>query len=111
MRQTIKKHTDFAQTENDSVFGTPYFVAVARPAKLDAGQYGIRATKKTLKRAHDRNFAKRRIRALVREFDETMSPKNDYIFIVRAAIIDAGFSNIRESMKYALKRLEVTGKR
>jgi len=111
MRSTIKKHTDFAKTENDIVFGTDYFVAVARPKKFDSGQYGIRATKKTLRRAHDRNFAKRRIRALVREFDASMSATHDYIFIIREPITTGDFADIRRAMEKAIKRLEVTGKR
>ena len=107
MRQTIKKYADFAVSENDPTFRTEFFVVRARPTKWpNNAQYGVRATKKTLKRAHDRNFAKRRLRALIREYQGMLAGTHDYIFIARAAIIDVEFARLRELMQRALKKLK-----
>ncbi|MCL2749345.1 MAG: ribonuclease P protein component [Alphaproteobacteria bacterium] len=106
MRDTIKKHKDFARAETDITFGTPFFVARSRPTLWPGNaQYGLIATKKTLKNATDRNRAKRLLRAWIRANESLMSPDMDYIFIVRTPILEATLSEGNAMMKRALKKL------
>jgi ribonuclease P protein component len=106
MRSTIKKFADFQMPEDAPIFRTEFFVVLMRPTKWPGNaQYGIKATKKTLKFAADRNLAKRRLRALIREYEHMLSPDMDYVFIVRANLALGEFSKIRQMMKLALKKI------
>jgi len=106
MRSIIRNHKDFAMPEEAPVFKTEYFIARARPTIWPGdAKYGITATKRTLKLAVDRNRAKRVLRVWIRDNEKSMSPKLDYVFIVRAGILKADFQAGKELMKTAMKKL------
>ena len=110
MRDTIKKHKDFIRAETDITFPTPFFIARARPTFWPGNaQYGLVATKKTLKHATDRNRAKRLLRVWIRANEDLMSADLDYIFIVRAPTLEATLPDGTAMMKKALKRLATGG--
>ena len=68
MRDTIKKHEDFARTPDDLSGMSAFFIARAKPAKYpDDARYGLVVTKKTFKHAVDRNRAKRLLLEAKRE--------------------------------------------
>ena len=49
MRDTIKKHEDFAAGDNDPVAKSPYFLIRAKRAKIqNDARYGLIVTKKLL---------------------------------------------------------------
>ena len=106
MRQTIKQHKDFAAGENDPVVKTPLFIVRSRPT-FWAGdaKYGLIVTKRTFRHAHNRNRAKRLLRVWIRNCESDLKPDMDYIFIARAAILDATLSVGTETMKKALNKL------
>jgi len=107
MRPIIKKFKDFALDDNDPTFRTEFFVARARKTKWPGdAKYGIKVTKKTLKRAVDRNRGKRMLRVWIRGCEKYMSPDLDYIFIVRAGILHADFTLAQNLMRSALKKLK-----
>lgn len=106
IRDTIKRHEDFAMGENDPVAKSAYFLVRAKKAKYpDDPRYGLIVTKKTFKHAVDRNRAKRLIRDWI-AFNEHMMRKDwDYVFIIRRAILDADRASGRDAMKKALNYL------
>ena len=108
MRSVIKKYEDFATNDSDPIFRTQFFVVIMRPTKWpNDAKYGIRVTKKTVgKHATKRNFAKRRLRELIREFENKLSRDHDYIFVARAAILDADYQHLRQMMAMALKKIK-----
>jgi ribonuclease P protein component len=107
MRDTIKRHKDFAGTESDPVFRCPLFIARARPTLWPGGaRYGLIATKRTLKRAVARNRAKRLLRVWIRESESQMSPDLDYVFIVRAPILEAALQDGLAMMGKAIRKLK-----
>jgi len=106
MRDTIKKHKDFARADTDITVPTPFFIARSRPTLWPGNaQYGLIVTKKTLKLATDRNRAKRLLRVWIRENESLMSPDMDYIFIVRSPILEATLPDGTAMMKKALVKL------
>ena len=103
MRDTIKNHRDFLTGRYDPVAKSIYFLVRVKDAKIfgDA-RYGLIVTKKTFKRATDRNRAKRLLRDWIR-FNEKLMKKNfDYIFVARGPILDADRETGREAMRTAL---------
>jgi ribonuclease P protein component len=108
MRPVIKKYKDFELTEDDPTFRTEFFIARARPTKWPGdAKYGIKTTKKTLKRSVDRNRAKRLLRVWIRANAQYMSPDLDYIFIVRSRILNADFTLAQSLMRTAIKKCKV----
>ncbi|MCL2737728.1 MAG: ribonuclease P protein component [Alphaproteobacteria bacterium] len=108
MRPIIKKHKDFELSEDDPTYRTEFFVARARKTKWPGdAKYGIKVTKKTLKRSVDRNHGKRMLRVWIRANEKHMSPDMDYIFIIRAGVLDADFELAQSLMRTALKKLKV----
>ncbi len=106
IRDTIKRHEDFAMGENDPVGKCAYFLVRAKPAKYpDDARYGLIVTKKTFKHAVDRNRAKRLIRDWIAFNERMMRPEWDYVFIIRRAILDADRTSGRVAMKKALNYL------
>lgn len=106
MRQTIRKHKDFMVRENDPVVKTPLFIVRSRPTLWDGdAKYGLIVTKKTFRLAHDRNRAKRLLRVWIRMCESDMNSKMDYIFIARAAILNATLPVGIETMNKALQQL------
>ncbi|MCL1785588.1 MAG: ribonuclease P protein component [Alphaproteobacteria bacterium] len=107
MRTVIKKYKDFELSDNDPTFRTEFFIARARPTRWPGdAKYGIKSTKKTLRRAVDRNRGKRMLRVWIRGCEKYMSPDLDYIFIVRARILDADFTLAQNLMRTAMKKLK-----
>lgn len=107
MRDTIKKHEDFAAGDNDPVAKSPYFLIRAKRAKFpEDARYGLIVTKKTFKHAVDRNRAKRLLRDWI-AFNENLLKNNwDYVFIARTAILDADRTTGRTAMRKALAYLK-----
>lgn len=105
MRQIIKNHKDFVQTEKDLSVKTPLFILRARATLWpNDAKYGLVATKRTLKRAHDRNRAKRLLRVWLRACESELSPDMDYIIIVRTPILDASLTDGIATLKKAIEK-------
>ena len=107
IRDTIKKHSDFAMGENDPTARCAFFLVRAKIAKLpNDARYGLIVTKRTFKHAIDRNRAKRLLRDWI-EFNEKMLvPEYDYVFVARRDILTADRTSGRTAMGKALNYLK-----
>ncbi|MDR1337431.1 MAG: ribonuclease P protein component [Rickettsiales bacterium] len=106
MRNTIKKHKDFATDDSAPIVIGRYFIAKARPTIFpNDARYGLIATKRTFKLAVDRNRAKRLLRVWIHKNEPMMRPDTDYIFIARRLILDATKPAGVKKMAKALKEL------
>ncbi|MDR0741618.1 MAG: ribonuclease P protein component [Rickettsiales bacterium] len=109
MRNTLKKHQDFAMAESDPTAKAKFFIIRAHPTLFQGdARYGLVATKKTFKLAVHRNRAKRCLRVWIREKESLLNPDFDYVFIARRAILDAtkdiGIAAMTKALKYLKKQ-------
>lgn len=103
MRDTIKNHQDFIVQEDDLNARCAMFFVRARPTKFsDGARYGLIVTKRLFRHAVDRNRSKRLLRDWIRFNEKNMHPDLDYIFIARAAILNATRTDGRVAMRKAL---------
>lgn len=86
-------------------FTTPGFILqVLRRSQEEPIRYGITASRK-VGGAVDRNRAKRRLRALLRESLSLFGqPGVDYVFIARKAILTRNYALLREEVKDSLEK-------
>lgn len=109
MRNTIKRHEDFAMTPDDLSGLSTYFIVRAKPAKhQDDARYGLIVTKKTFKHAVDRNRAKRLLREWIRNYDDMMLAEFDYVFVARHKILGATYEQGLDAMRKALHWIKKT---
>lgn len=107
IRDTIKKHEDFAAGNNDPTARCAYFLVRCKDAKYsDDPRYGLIVTKKTFKHAVDRNRAKRLLRAWIECNEKMLCPEWDYVFIARRDILGADKQSGCIAMKKALHYLK-----
>ena len=111
MRDTIKRHKDFAVGEDDGTARCAYFLIRARTTLFPGdARYGLIVTKRTFRHAVDRNRAKRLLREWLHRYQDYLRPDLDYIFIARPSIFEAtrleGYLAMRKALHY-LRRQEV----
>lgn len=104
-RKTIRNYKDFLTSPDDPAAFNPFFITKAKPAAKKDSRYGIIAPKRTLKFATDRNRAKRLLRDWIAYNEDLMLPNKDYIFIVRAPILECERDKGRKEMAAALKKI------
>lgn len=105
-RDTIKKHEDFLMSPDDMTARCAFFLVRAKPTLFPGdARYGLVATKKTFKPAVQRNRAKRLLRDWIAYHENMLMPEYDYVFIARAAILDATRTDGRTAMRKALHYL------
>jgi ribonuclease P protein component len=107
IRDTIKKHEDFAADDNDPTARCAYFLVRKKPAKIENdARYGLIVTKKTFKHAVDRNRAKRLLRDWICFNEKMLQHDSDYVFVARRDILGASREEGRVAMKKALHFLK-----
>ncbi len=106
MRNIFKKHSNFAAHRESDFVKTKFFIAKAGKTLFpNDARYGFIVTKKSMKRAVQRNRAKRLLRVWLRLNEEFLLPELDYIFIARREILDASFTDAVNQMKDAIEKL------
>ncbi len=109
IRDTIKKHSDFAATDDNPSARCAYFLIRAKPAKYQGdARYGLIVTKKSFHLAVTRSRAKRLLRDWIAFNEHMMCPDMDYIFIARQAITTATRAEGRTAMRKALNYIRKT---
>lgn len=109
IRDTIKKHSDFATTDENPSGRSAYFLIRAKPAKFpDDARYGLVVTKKSFRLAVTRSRVKRMLRDWIAFNESMMCDGWDYIFIARRAIVDAMRDDGRVAMRKALHYIRKT---
>ena len=103
----LKKRSEFlAVSKTGSKWITPAFIIqIYKRSPEGPCRFGITASRK-VGGAVDRNRAKRRLRALIRDALPALGlPGTDYVFIARQEILKRDFAVMREELKRALKKL------
>lgn len=73
-------------------------------AEKEAARIGFTTTKK-LGKAHIRNRARRRLRAVLRPLYEQLLPNRDYVLIGRYNTADCPFETLSKDLAWGLKKL------
>lgn len=106
----LKKRSEFlAVASTRKKWVTPAFVLQVGPRAnaLETG-YGLTASKKMIGNAVARNRARRRLRALAREYLPTRAKTgHDYVFIARSDILTSDYKKLCADLETALKRMKL----
>lgn len=108
---SLKKRSEFlAVSKTGQKWITPAFIIqVYERAPEGPFRYGITASRK-IGGAVERNRAKRRLRALIREiFPSVAQPGTDYVFIARSEILKRDFAQMGRELEHGMKRLRKKG--
>lgn len=105
--ERLRKRSDFLNVaKTGERYVTPGFVIqVYRREPTEPFRYGITATRK-VGGAVERNRAKRRLRALIKQILPQMGlPGLDYVFIARVEILKRDFGAMAQELEQALVKL------
>lgn len=114
----LKKRSDFLRAHHNGqkwVSGSMVVQAVdaapdtatANETPAEKPRFGLTVTKKTFKKAVDRNRTKRRLRAVCYDVLPAIAATDkDYVIIGRAASRDAPYEALVKDLKWCLKRMD-----
>ena len=104
----IKKRKDFVRAAKigEKVITTSIVLQAAQSlsASPTAPKFGFTTTKR-IGKAHIRNRARRRMRAVVREFQLLGKDNTEYVLIGRRNTADCDFDILRRDLKYGLNKI------
>lgn len=107
----LKKRSEYlAVASHRKKWVTPAFILQVSPRPNEDGSigYGLTASKKMVGNAVQRNRAKRRLRALLREvFPNHARMDTNYIFIARKDVLTLEYKTLRQDLEKALKRMKL----
>ena len=78
---------------------------------LDNNRFGIMVGLKVSKKAVDRNRIKRKIREVLKQYNEKILNSYDIVVIALPAIKTADYKEIESSISFSLKRLRLLNKK
>ena len=103
---TLKQRADFllAQKIGDKVI-TKGIILQSKSNDLDAIRVGYTVTRK-VGSAVVRNRIKRRLRVIVQQCSDLMTPGNDYVLIGRKATLTRTLPDLSKDLRYALHQVK-----
>ncbi len=103
-RFRLTRSTDFQRVRRGGKsYAHPLLVLVVAPNTLDGVRVGVAASQ-TVGKAVQRNKAKRRIRAGVRQLLPSIKPGWDLVFLARKPIVQASFQELCAAIRALLVR-------
>lgn len=98
----LKKRKEFAYLYNHGrALHTAHLTLVYLPTKSRKLKIGFSVAKK-IGKAHTRNYVKRRLRAILREYVGSMPDNFNIVFIAKAGIDTLSFQDIRAEVQFLL---------
>ena len=107
MKGTVKENREFryAYRKGKKIVST-YLVLHYVKNRTPVNKLGINASK--LRKAVDRNRAKRLIRVCYRELVSALPSGYNIIFVARSAMENAELSDVKKSMEYCFRKSDLT---
>lgn len=109
--EVLKKRSEYlAVASHRKKWVTPAFIlqVAPRPKEDTSMGYGLTASKKMVGNAVQRNRAKRRLRALLRDvMNVGGAPDKNYVFIARKEILTRSYKDLSQDLEKALKRMKL----
>ena len=106
----IKKRKDFVRAAQigEKVVTTSVILQAAQSLSKEpvAPKFGFTTTKR-LGKAHIRNRARRRMRAVVRELADKALDNTEYVLIGRHNTADCEFDILRRDIKYGINKINI----
>ena len=100
----VRKNQDFKRILNQrKSLGNKYLVIYYKENNINLNRYGISVSKK-VGNAVTRNKIKRQIKNIIDKNQNLFKKNQDYIIIVKKAILDLKFNEIEESIKKLLTK-------
>ncbi len=100
----VRKNQDFKRVLNQrKSLGNKYLVIYYKENIINLNRYGISVSKK-VGNAVTRNKIKRQIKNIIDKNQNLFKKNQDYIIIVKKAILDLKFNEIEESIKKLLTK-------
>lgn len=98
---TIKKRADFVRVAKEGArFFSKYFILNALPTDKGGVRVGYVATKKNIGKAVDRNFAKRRMRELMRSLDfGSIGAGMDIVVVSKKVLLETKFDVLKSEVQ------------
>jgi len=105
-RIRLNKEFDRAFKTGQSFYGK--IVGIKKTVnKSDKNRFGILINTKVSKKAVERNKIRRNIREIIKNKLSTLTPGNDFVFIVFPLILDKSSQDIEKEIDYGLRKLKV----
>jgi len=107
----LRKSRDFALLSQKGrvVYGSLFTLRFRQSE--EATKVGFVASTKVFKRAADRNRAKRRLRAALRDLEAEWPKKYDLLFITKRDVITANYSDIKKQVQKSFAKIPEAMKR
>ena len=100
----LKKRKEFAYLYNHGkALHTAHLTLVYLPTKSRKLKIGFSVAKK-IGKAHTRNFVKRRLRAILREFVSNLPDNFNMVFIAKSGIESIGYEEIRKEVSVLIEK-------
>jgi len=107
----LKKRSDFLRVQHRGMkWVTKFFVIQKASKESSPSRFGLIVSKKFSKKAVDRNYGKRRLRAICGKVLTDQSESADYVLIARHGLNEADFTTLEKDLKWALRKLKEQGK-
>jgi len=103
-RYRLTRPNDFKRVRRDGrSYAHPLVILVAAENDQAATRWGV-TTSRSLRRATDRNRAKRRLRHALQPHLDEAAPGWDFVFIARPAILSAPWEQLQHAVDQLLER-------
>ncbi|MGA9532428.1 MAG: ribonuclease P protein component [Anaerolineales bacterium] len=100
----LTRPSDFKRVRRDGrSYAHPLVILVAAQRYQEISRWGV-TTSRSLRRATDRNRAKRRLRHALQPHVGTAAPGWDLVFIARPAILSAPWEQLQHAVEQLLER-------
>ncbi len=108
MLDRLKKRSDFLRVaQSGKKWVSKSLILQVIETEIDRPRFGLTVSKRVSKRAVKRNRVKRRLRAAVYDiFPFHARDKADYVLIGRPGTEDRSYDDLKNDLKWCLKRLE-----
>ncbi len=105
----LTKKRDFAKlgTQGRTAYG-PHMTMRVRPSKEEAPKVAFITSTKVMKKAVDRNRAKRRMRDVVRRSWEKIPPRVHVLFVLQPPVKDIPHAELVAEVEHLLEKIPTT---
>jgi ribonuclease P protein component len=108
MVERLKKRRDFlAAAKGDKTARRAFVLETLRREDAGPPRFGFTVSKRTAKKAVERNRIRRRLKEAIRLAEDQARPGHDYVVVGRQAALKEPFAALRSSLSEALRQTKL----